>query len=440
MTSSVDKPHHLRVYENRSEYFLGGKAVLTFHEGPMSDAAKFRYGIIKKAFATGFLDNEIKSLKSGVVVSDLTKVDEITQLSLQRLVSDLTSEAGRALIGLCVLQLCIKSIAPDQSVRLHKSAVRKGSFSWREGVPMRSLDSTFITPALRQHDLLLLNSYGFMMTRSLAENYPYSLLYKAQLRGPQRDWLAVVEDLEGGRSSPLEALRYLLSLLINSASQFLANGDEAILLSERRGKTVVSSADVVEIVRRHSDASDYAARLLEISMHSLLQSAVDADGLGELTIAPLSQMRSANKKHGNVGDIELYDGPDIVEAWDAKYGKSYLREEIEEVAEKIEMHGALKRVAFVTTVALTRRDEHEGRMRQLARDTNVSFAIQTFEEWVNEVFSRVCGDSVERRRELARSWLENYALYLAQRRRDVAPIDEPCAEWVRRLTFVLSGD
>ena len=36
------------------------------------------------------------------------------------------------------------------------------------------------------------------------------------------------------------------------------------------------------------------------------------------SLKPLSQMRSANKKHGNIGDIELLEDRQIVEAWDAK--------------------------------------------------------------------------------------------------------------------------
>ncbi len=37
-------------------------------------------------------------------------------------------------------------------------------------------------------------------------------------------------------------------------------------------------------------------------------------------------MRSANKKHGNIGDLEVLEKSNIIEAWDAKYGKAYLRD------------------------------------------------------------------------------------------------------------------
>lgn len=34
------------------------------------------------------------------------------------------------------------------------------------------------------------------MTRSLAENYPYSPVYKANIRGARLEWLSIVEAIE----------------------------------------------------------------------------------------------------------------------------------------------------------------------------------------------------------------------------------------------------
>ena len=64
---------------------------------------------------------------------------------------------------------------------------------------MRSLDKTFITPVLRSYDILRTNADGVMMTRSLAENYPYSKLYKAAIRGNRDEWLEIIDLLEMGR-------------------------------------------------------------------------------------------------------------------------------------------------------------------------------------------------------------------------------------------------
>ena len=118
------------------------------------------------------------------------------------------------------MQLTIKSIAPEQNIRLHKGSVNRNSFSWQDGISMRVLDKNYVTPVLRKYNLLRLNADGFMMTRSLAENYPYTKLYKARLRGAREQWLNIVEILENGETTPLIALQYLISLLLNQASDF----------------------------------------------------------------------------------------------------------------------------------------------------------------------------------------------------------------------------
>ena len=170
----------LRVFEGRSEYEISVGQVQIFLEGVMSPDAKRRTQVIKDSFAAGFLEDMIEGLKTSKIVCDIDKVNQATRTALRELVGTVTSETGRALIGLTVMQLSIKAIAPDQCVRLHKASSSQGSFSWVEGVSMRTLDKQYVTPTLRKHGIIRLNADGFMMTRSLAENYPYSTLYKAQ--------------------------------------------------------------------------------------------------------------------------------------------------------------------------------------------------------------------------------------------------------------------
>ncbi|MEI6415090.1 MAG: hypothetical protein WCP34_12635 [Pseudomonadota bacterium] len=90
-----------------------------------------------------------------------------------------------------------------------------------------------------------------------------------------------------------------------------------------------------------------------------MQAAIESGAFADMILKPLSQMRFANKKHGNIGDIELIENGDIVASWDAKYGKSYLREEVEEVCEKISGHDNIQVVGFVTNVAIQRTEELE---------------------------------------------------------------------------------
>ena len=58
------------------------------------------------------------------------------------------------------------------------------------------------------------------MTRSLAENYPYSKLYKAEMRGAFDTWIKIVDELEEGNVDYRTALAYMMSLLINKSNRF----------------------------------------------------------------------------------------------------------------------------------------------------------------------------------------------------------------------------
>lgn len=424
---------HLRVFENRSEYVMDNGRIEIFREGVISNDAKKRIKHIKDEFENGYLDTLINDVKENRVTVDLARVSRSTQHNLHQLVDLVTSEVGRALIGLTVMQLSIKAISPQQCIRLHKASSNRGSFSWVEGVSMRTLDKNYVTPTLRRHNLVRLNADGFMMTRSLAENYPYSSLYKAQLRGARDQWLSIVEELELEKTDPRESLKYLISLLLNAENNFQQVASALIELLDINLTKFKARSDVTRLMKSHAYLSDYAARLLEVSMHSLLQAAVDSGALGDMVLNPLSQMRSANKKHGNIGDIELLEGADIIEAWDAKYGKAYLREEIEEAAEKIPNHDNIQMVGFVTTVEVQRTSELDNRISELSALHGVDFKIITYDEWVGVMYARCIDSTMINEELLSQEWIRAYVLTLAQRKRSIAPIDEPCLKWIQLL-------
>jgi hypothetical protein len=424
---------HLLVFEGRSEYVTSDGAREVFVEGPTSEATKRRIKVIKDAFKENFIEKFIEEVRSNSAKIDLDRVGGSIKNCIDDLVETVTSEVGRALVGLTVMQLSIKIISPEQSIRLHKGGNSKSSFSWVDGISMRTLDKGYVTPALRKFDLLRLNADGFMMTRSLAENYPYSLLYKAQLKGARHEWLEIVEALEANETDPRESLKYLISVLFNKAEDFLRESHALLLCCQVYCKKDISKELVMLLLESHIDSSDYAARLMEISMHSLMQAVVESGALGASELKPLSQMRSANKKHGNIGDIELLENDEIVESWDAKFGKSYLRDEIDEAFEKIPKHPSIGVVGFVTTGEPLISPEILKKIKDGKDLYSIEIQILTFDSWVENVFDRALKSGLVTSSELAKNWILAYAESLAQKRREIAPIDEPCIEWVRSL-------
>jgi hypothetical protein len=434
-----DIQRHLRVFEHRSEYYTENGHIETYPEGIISKEAKKRIKQVRNAFANGFLEELIIELFEGQETVDMKQVSHSASKSVNALVDSLTSEVGRALIGLSVMQLCIKSIEPEQNIRLHKGSSNRASFSWVEGISMRTLDKKHVTPILRKYNLLRLNADGFMMTRSLAENYPYTFLYKASLRGAREQWLFLVEEVERQQTSAIETLKYLLSRLINAASLFDEAVNELLKSAQKYISVHSDKGAIISILTQHSENSDYAARLLEINMHSLMQVAVESGAFGNVEVKPLSQMRSANKKHGNIGDIELLEDDQIIESWDAKYGKGYLREEIEEVVEKFQNHDSVRTVGFVTNVHIERTVEISKRMSEIEQLYSIRLEILSYHDWIDSIFKRTLETGLITEKELSQKWLIVYCEYLSQKRRNNAPIDEPCIDWVTSLTKIIKN-
>lgn len=429
---------YLKVFADRSELKGADGKIHTFEEGKSSSEAKERYRKIAQELKSGFLEKKIEKVKSGLDSSDL-KLSVSQRANIDQLVQSITSEVGRAVVGLAILQLTVKAIAPEQSIRLHKGGDSSGQFSWSEGISMRVLDKNFITPVLRRHDLLKLNADGFMMTRSLAENYPYSVVYKAKVRGARNEWLQLVEELESGEIPANHALIFILSLLINKAGDFIDLRDKAVATLNKfiRKNHEIDLKGVLNIILQHVNGSDHAARLMEIAMHSLMQAFRDLDLL-QAELVPLSQMRSANKKHGNIGDIELTIQGAIAESWDAKYGKGYLRDELEELSDKLQSQQETVAIAgFVTTDPPDLKRGVSERMSELEVMHGTKIVVLKIDDWVKYVVEKH-GELIKDESLIALGWITAYLESLGQMRREIAPIDEPCYEWLKTLEALLT--
>lgn len=155
------------------------------------------------------------------------------------------------------------------------------------------------------------------------------------MRGPFDEWISVVDELESGMMNATDALHYLLAALINRSSAIKDICDKACNMTKALPELEFSQ--YCDIMIEFFETTKYSARAFEVTIHSFMQAYKELK-LTDCDLAPLSQMRSANKKHGNIGDIELKEGKIVVESWDAKYGKPYLYEELGELKEKLEEH------------------------------------------------------------------------------------------------------
>lgn len=414
---------HLDVYLDRYELHRND-VVTTYYEGFQNAATQQRYEKINTELANGYLYKIMEKLPD----VDFAELSEENKVLLRRLVNGITSEVGRALVGVAFLQLTIKSITPDQSIRLHKGTTRRGSFSWVDGISMRTIDSTYSTPFLREQSLLNVNKFGVFMTRSLAENYPYSKLYKAEMRGPFAEWIDIVDAIEDESMPALLGLYYLMALLKNKSDAFNKMADEAVELASKYEDK--SFGGISALMKSFFNDTEYSARAFEIVIHGFMQAMAESNMIGDLDLVPMSQMRSANKKHGNIGDVELKDGRVIVESWDAKYGKPYLRDELEELRDKILTSPGVKVAGFIVDGEVDRRKDIVERAEEISVETGVDIQLFSFDEWIQYQTQRIADSQLDR---IASRWLIAVVESFAQRRPEIAPIDEPCEAWVKDL-------
>lgn len=419
----------LTIYEDYSEYEIDGVKT-RFAEGGQSVSAKNNIKRIKQSFDNGFLEEVIKNQLENP--DRLPGLDDTHAHHLRKLADSVTSEVGRALIGLSIMQLCIKSICPNQNVRLHKGGHGgRSTFSWVDGVSMRTLDKQYITPILRRYGLLSLNAHGFMMTRSLAENYPYTKLYKAAIRGGKEEWMEVVEVIENETLNPNHALQYVIAILINRSREFISKTEKCLTLAKEYLSREKKETEILKFLITFINESEYGARLFEVLVHSIFQQ-LEAKNQLNGSLKTLTQMRSANKKHKNVGDVEilLNTGSTIIlEAWDAKYGKEDLREEVEELSEKLQDHPDCALAGFVANQHLKISEKLRSRIQEIEElhDTKIELLN------IYEFFEVILSQYDVSRSDFLKNWLTVFIECICQKRRDQAPIDEPCDGWITDL-------
>lgn len=419
---------HLDVYEDRYELHQNNETTI-YYQGFQNEATQQRYVLINETLSNGYLESKFKD----VPTTDFTDLSEENKSLLRNMVNGITSEVGRALVGLAFLQLTIKSITPEQSIRLHKGTTRRGSFSWADGISMRTIDSTYNTPFLREHGLININKFGLFMTRSLAENYPYSSLYKAEMRGPFNDWIAIVDAIENLQMPAELGLLYMMALLRNKSEKFQERANLACSLVGNYNNSTF--ATIKQLIVEFVNTTDYSARAFEVAIHSFFQAMDELHLLGDAKVVTMSQMRSANKKHGNIGDVELTENNIITEAWDAKYGKPYLRDELEELKDKLLTHPDVKVAGFIVDSTVDRRRDISNRVDELSEITGTNIYLFSFDEWIEYETQDFKPTRLE---SIGVKWINAMVESFAQKRLDKAPLDEPCDAWIEDLITLMN--
>ncbi len=417
----------------------------TFEEGVQTDKARQRYEHIQKELDDGYLEEQIHDVATTGTHLD-TELSEQHQALIDDLIDGVSDGAGRSLAGLAVVQLTIKSIAPDQNIRLHKGSQRSDHFGWKEGISFRTIDSTHIAPALREYDLLYVNKDGVMMTRSLAENYPYSQVYKASLRGPRDAWGTLVEAIERSDSSlaPEPALRYLLLALVNRGSYAQEISQDLLDAVENLRNKGTSPDQIFDVIQRHIRQSPHSDRVLKIALHALYQVLEDNDHLsgvsptgGTLQPPEFTPLPDADIDGHNPAITVTHpsDASHIHTAWDVNTGRLDMAAKLDQLEGLLQAHPEIQRLGVIVENGPSVDPAIDDRLATIEDQHNVEICITTFDDLCKELLEELVSAGVD-----YSQWLIAYAETLIHRRRNRAPLNEPTREWVEILTDVIEDE
>ena len=282
---------------------------------------------IENGFLDTILSNAIQQSKNGIHPFEDPKLTENGAILTRALIDGFRGEKGRGLYIHSVLISAIKTVCPEQDIRLHKT-------DWIDGIGMRVIDKKCISAWFNSRNLgVKMNQDGVFMTRSLAVDIPYVPSFPPKIKGPKEEWLELISAIQFGEIDPESALKALL------LGAYLRNVDFdklVVSVSELFSELDKEPRRVYDIIYAHiSGRENGGSRLLEIALHSFTQICFEEDYeipiLGKTSImAPIKPMRSPDKKAGDVGDVQFRHkkfvdekGSRYIEyAIDAKYGKS----------------------------------------------------------------------------------------------------------------------
>lgn len=219
------------------------------------------------------------------------------------------AESAKGVLTVVLTSLVYKILYPEQDIRKHQSSI-EGGYSGR------TFDKDIITPFLKNARFPAMAESGWL-TRSLEQKVPYDFNYTGAINplSLKKAFLGTLHHIqETGDGEPL--LRYLLKGLI------LLRDRQQIDLAKPIHLPIRSIADLLGRHFSSKYSAEGAARLPTLALYAAYQCLVKETKRFEgMTLAPIENHTSSDKRSGRIGDIEITDADGKpFEAVEVKHG------------------------------------------------------------------------------------------------------------------------
>jgi hypothetical protein len=111
-----------------------------------------------------------------------------------------------------------------------------------------------------------------------------------------------------------------------------------------------------------------------------------------------------------------------------------LRDELEELKDKLESHPETKIAGFITSDEPVLNKEILERKSELEDIFGITIKIESINTWFNNVVSEY---NITNETLFLQHWIKMFFEYLCLKQYDIAPIDEPTYNWIEECVSVL---
>ncbi|MCX4343226.1 MAG: hypothetical protein OSJ53_04955 [Kineothrix sp.] len=91
---------------------------------------------------------------------------------------------------------------------------------------------------------------------------------------------------------------------------------------------------------------------------------------------------------------------------------------------------AIKTAGFIVDGEVDKRKDIMGRAEEISIETGVEIQLLSFDEWIGYEIQGMKRYQLD---EIADKWLIAVVESFAQKRQEIAPVDEPCEAWISDL-------
>lgn len=254
-----------------------------------------------------------------------------------------TRHAGR---GILLTLSAYKVVRPDQDIRRYKARATLGGFS------ARGIDEAVTVPFLKRHSLRY-SVQSHWMTRTFAAKEMFGQGPPLKTTPPHVGLLMeeIIVSLQSVRSpgAARSVVVLILAELINERNQ------GHIALTRPKG---LSIDHVLALLKSHFERrfKSNAPRLPQLAIYAIYQCMMSSvKRYQDLELRKIERMKSADRKSGSVGDIQVNRDGTPVEAVEVKFGIPISYDIVSEAIEKIRS-ASVERYLILSTSGVDERD------------------------------------------------------------------------------------